>query len=143
MNLEPNHITTIASKLLSDYQKWVKKFLRIILLLGNCMKTKCYSVRLQSLVSISDKAYKATAFDGSTAIIPKSQVFGMDYSVQKSGAYWISSWILGQKDIQYSSKKEAWFDSDTGDMLPTYNVEHHFPTKKEKVNINIIKELQK
>lgn len=42
------------------------------------MKTKCYSVRLASLVSISDKAYKATAFDGSTAIIPKSQEFGQD-----------------------------------------------------------------
>ncbi len=87
------------------------------------MKTKCYSVRLESLVSISDKAYRATSFDGSSDIIPKSQVFGMDYEVQKSVAYWISSWILEQKDIQYSNKKEAWFDSDTGDMLPTYQVE--------------------
>ena len=58
------------------------------------MKTKCYSVRLQSLVSMSDKAYKATSFDGSEAILPKSQVFGVDYDVQKSEAYWISSWIL-------------------------------------------------
>ena len=55
------------------------------------MKTKCYSVRLESLVSISARAYKATAFDGSTAIIPKSQVFGQDYDVQKSDAYWIFS----------------------------------------------------
>ncbi len=107
------------------------------------MKTKCYSVRLESLVSISDKAYKATAFDGSTAIIPKSQVFRNDYEVQKSEAYWISSWILGQKDIQYSTKKEAWFDSDTGDMLPTYKVEHHIPKEKEKENIHIIKELER
>ncbi|MCK9415402.1 hypothetical protein M0Q97_01940 [Candidatus Dojkabacteria bacterium] len=33
------------------------------------MKTKCHSVRLASLVSISDKAYKAVAFDGSEAIM--------------------------------------------------------------------------
>lgn len=72
-------------------------------------KTKCYSVRLESLSSISEKAYKATAFDGSTAIIPKSQVFGQDFEVQKSDAYWISSWILEQKELQYSDKKVRWF----------------------------------
>lgn len=72
-------------------------------------KTKCYSVRLESLTSISEKAYKAVAFDGSSAILPKSQVFGPDYEVQKSDAYWISAWILEQKDIQYSSKKVRWF----------------------------------
>ena len=38
------------------------------------MKVLCYSVRLSSLTSISEKAYKAVAFDGSEAIIPKSQV---------------------------------------------------------------------
>ena len=37
------------------------------------MKTLCYSVRLESLVRISDKAFRATAFDGSTDIIPDSQ----------------------------------------------------------------------
>ena len=45
------------------------------------MRTECVSVRLDSLVSISEKAYKAIAFDGSEAIIPKSQVFGRDYDV--------------------------------------------------------------
>lgn len=73
------------------------------------MKTKCYSVRLESLVSISDRAYKATAFDGSEDIIPKSQVFGQDWEVTKSEAYWISAWILEKKSIQYSSKKVKWF----------------------------------
>lgn len=58
------------------------------------MKVKCYSVRLQSLVSISEKAYKAVAFDGSEAIIPKSQVYGFDNEVEKSTAVWISAWIL-------------------------------------------------
>lgn len=75
-------------------------------------KVKCYSVRLESLTEISEKAYKAVAFDGSTAIIPKSQVFGEDYEVQKSDAYWISEWILQQKSLQYSRKKVQWFSKD-------------------------------
>lgn len=74
-------------------------------------KTKCFSVRLQSLVSISDQAYKATGFDGLTDIIPKSQVFGPDLEVSKSEAYWISAWILEKKNIQYSNKKVMWFNS--------------------------------
>lgn len=73
------------------------------------MKKKYYSVRLKSLVEISEKAYKATAFDGSEAILPKSQVFGMDYEVQNSDAYWISAWILQQKELQHSTKKVRWF----------------------------------
>lgn len=101
------------------------------------MKTKCYSVRLQSLVSISDKAYKATAFDGSTAIIPKSQVFGDDYDVQKSEAYWISAWILEQKELQYSHKKQGWYNPDTRRVEPHYSieVETHVPAKIEAKNI--------
>lgn len=75
------------------------------------MRTLCYSVRLESLVRISDKAFKATAFDGSSDIIPASQVFGRDYEVMKSDAWWISAWILGKKSIQYSGKKQAWFDA--------------------------------
>jgi hypothetical protein len=106
------------------------------------MKTNCYSVRLESLVSISDKAYKARAFDGSEAIIPKSQVFGRDYDVQKSDAYWISAWILERKDLQYSDKKSAWFD-ENGNMLPTYHIEHHKPKRKESINIEPLKELSK
>ena len=92
------------------------------------MKSLCYSVRLSSLTDISDKCYKATAFDGSEALIPKSQVFGQDYDVSKSEAYWISEWILKQKSLQYSAKKEAWFDSVTRKKLPTYVIEKHKPT---------------
>ena len=36
------------------------------------MSTLCYSVRLERLVRISDKAFKATAFDGSSDIVPQS-----------------------------------------------------------------------
>ncbi len=107
------------------------------------MKVLCYSVRLSSLTSISEKAYKAVAFDGSEAIIPKSQVLGQDYDVSKSEAYWISEWILRQKDLQYSGKKEAWFDKDTGKMLPTYTVEKHIPEKIEPKENNLIPRLKK
>jgi len=106
------------------------------------MKTKCYSVRLKSLVSISDRAFKAVAFDGSTAIIPKSQVFGTDDSIYKSDAYWISAWILEKKDIQYSTKKETLFD-EYGNMYPYLTIEHHIPGKKQLLNYKPIKELQR
>ena len=77
------------------------------------MKTKCYSVRLQSLVSISDRAYKATAFDGSSSIIPKSQVFGQDDDVEKCDAWWIAAFILEKEDckLQFSCKKVKWFNN--------------------------------
>ena len=95
------------------------------------MRTLCYSVRLESLVRISDKAFKATAFDGtSDIIIPASQVFGRDSDVVKSDAWWISAWILGKKNIQYSGKKQAWFD-ENGNQLPTYTIERHTPEKRE------------
>lgn len=76
------------------------------------MKTKCYSVRLEGLTSISEKAYKAIAFDGSQAILPKSMVFGQDYEVSKSEAYWVAAFILEKEDckIQFSSKKVKWFN---------------------------------
>ena len=105
-------------------------------------RTKCISVRLSSLVSISDKAYKATAYDGSSCVLPKSQVFGKDYEVMKSDAYWISEWILHQKNIQYSSKKVAFFD-EKRNKLPNYEVEHHFAEKVAPKAENIIEELKR
>ena len=106
------------------------------------MKTLCYSVRLERLTPISPKAYKATAFDGSTDIIPASQVMGRDYDVQKCDAWWISAWILEKKSLQYSSKKQAWFD-ENGTMLPTYTVERHTPEKREAKESNVINELKR
>jgi len=98
-------------------------------------KIFCYSVRLQSLVSVSDKAYKATSFDGSSDILPKSQVINNDYEVNKSDAYWISAWILEKKNIQYSRKKSAWLDKNTGRILPKIEYKHHTPKKKYKTKI--------
>jgi hypothetical protein len=107
------------------------------------MKVLCYSVRLESLTDISAKCCKANAFDGSEALIPKSQIFGQDYSVSKSEAYWISEWILKQKTIQYSAKKEAWFDSVTKKQLPTWKIEKHEPEKIEAKENNTIQRLKK
>jgi len=106
------------------------------------MRTLCYSVRLSSLTRISEKAYKATSFDGSSDIIPVSQVFGRDYEVSKSDAWWIAAWLLEKKDIQYSAKKQAWFD-EAGNRLPEYHIEHYIPEKKDTLPNNIIKELKK
>lgn len=105
------------------------------------MRTLCYSVRLESLVRISDKAFRATAFDGTSDIIPSSQVFGRDYDVVKSDAWWISAWILCKKSIQYSGKKQAWFD-ENGHQLPTYTIERHTPEKLTPKESNIIDELK-
>lgn len=106
------------------------------------MRVKCLSVRLESLVRISNKAYLAKAYDGSEAVIPASQIYEQDLEVSKSDAYWISEWILRHKSIQYSNKKEAWFDSKTKKMLPTYTIEKHKPTRKKPVNTNEIAALK-
>lgn len=98
-------------------------------------KTRVYSVRLQSLTAISDKCYRAVAFDGSSGLIPKSQVFGQDYDVIKSDAYWISAWILEQKNIQYSTKKEGWYNPST-QKVEQYShliIETHIPEKIEPI----------
>ncbi len=92
------------------------------------MKIKCYSVRLRSLISISDKAYKATAFDGSEDIIPKSQVLAIDYDTQKSDAYYISEWILERKNIQFSRKKERIFNTISR------KIEHNIVTIVETIS---------
>lgn len=91
--------------------------------------TRCISVRLESLVRISDKCYKATAFDGSEALIPKSQVYGQDYDVQKSEAYWITEWILNKNpQLQYSSKKQTIFTKE-GKNIGNIEITHHTPKK--------------
>ena len=109
---------------------------------GNMKKTQCFSVRLESLFSISDKAYKARSYDGSEDILPKSCVFGKDHEVKKSDAYWVASWILPKKKIQYSNKKQRWFD-ESGKMLPTVTYERHTPTKENPVNDNTITSLKR
>lgn len=105
-------------------------------------KTQCFSVRLETLVSISDKAYKARSYDGSEDILPKSCVFGKDHEVKKRDAYWVASWILPKKKIQYSTKKEAWFD-EKGKRLPECSSVRHKPNQVEPVLDNSLKELER
>lgn len=106
------------------------------------MRTKCISVRLESLVRISPKAFKANAYDGSSAIIPESQIFGPDFGVEKSEAWWISEWILRQKQLQWSPKKIAWFDSESRKQLPSYVVEKHSPGYVAPLESNEIESLK-
>lgn len=111
------------------------------------MKTKCYSVRLKSLEAISEKAFKAVAFDGSSDIIPASQVFGPDLDVGKSDAWWISAWILEKKSIQYSTKKSAWLERDeVGNATrhaSSVTVSHYSPKKIGAVKKNEVNELRR
>lgn len=107
------------------------------------MKIKCYSVRLQSLTDISEKCHKAISFNGSTDLIPKSQVFGKDYEVNKSEAYWISAWILEKKNIQYSIKKIGWFNSETRKIEPNIKINHHIPSEQKQETVTHDKDLFK
>lgn len=77
-------------------------------------KKKCYSIRLKEFVQISEKAYRAIAYDGTSTIIPASQYFGEDTETTKSKGYWITEWILKKKNIQHKlhDPKIAWFDND-------------------------------
>ena len=104
-------------------------------------KTKCFSVRVEMLRSISDKAVKITCFDGSSDIFPKSAIFGRDYDVLKCEAYWIAAWILPNKNIQWSEKKSAWFD-EHGNKLPNIKVEKHAPKRVTPID-NTIEDLKR
>lgn len=106
------------------------------------MRVKCYSVRFRSFYQITPKAYKAESFNGRSCIIPASQVYDRDYEVFKSEAWWISAWILSRSCLQFSTKKEAWFDSETRDKLPRYIVEKHNPAFVEPVENNDIDALR-
>ena len=112
------------------------------IILKSDMRVRCYSVRLVSLELISPLAYKATAYDGSSAIIPASQVYGRDDEINKSDGYWISAWILERKSLQYSRKKSAYFDKDTRRMLPNVIIEKHHPNHVQPVKDNTIPDLR-
>lgn len=106
------------------------------------MRVKCFSVRLASLEPISRLAYKAVAYDGSNDIIPVSQVYGQDYEVAKSEAWWISEWILEKKSLLYSHKKSAMFDSKTRKRLPDIIIEKHHPAYVQPIEDNRIDDLR-
>lgn len=88
-------------------------------------RTLCYSVRCAGIRKISPKAVLITSFDGSEDVFPKSQIFGVNYEVAKSEAVWVAAWILEKKSIQYSSKKAAYFDSESRKRLTDIQVIKH------------------
>lgn len=109
-------------------------------------KTKVLSVRLQSLTSISEKCYKAKSFDGSECLVPKSVVFGMDYEVQKSDAYWIAEWFMMKPEttLQYGSK-QGWYNPNTGRVEPPiqFIVEKHKPEVLTAVEPKLVEALNR
>lgn len=86
---------------------------------------------------------KAEDWQGNTFLIPKSQCFGQDWDVMKSDAYWIAAWLIDKSNLVVSKKKEAWFDKDTGEQLPTYIITKHTPERVEPKRNNTIKRLKK
>lgn len=98
-------------------------------------RVKCYRIRLESLVSISAKCYKATAFDGSTALVPKSVVYGTGSGEAPSQACWVAAWFMEKPDnaLQHSRKHIGWFDKESGRMLPHIVVQKHVPAPKPPV----------
>lgn len=105
------------------------------------MKTKCYSVRVESLAEISPKAFRLTAYDGSSCIIPKSAVLAEDFEVEKSQAYYIAAWCMDTRSVQFSKKKVRWFEN--GKMLADTIVTHHVPEKVDAVADNRIEDLSR
>jgi hypothetical protein len=100
------------------------------------MRVKCYLVKLKDLVDISEKAYKAIAYDGSEAILPKSQIIRPD-----GDAWWISCWVMDQKQLQFSKKKVAWIDTRTMQVMPVVTIETHVPQRIEPTNADANDEL--
>lgn len=102
---------------------------------------KCISVRLESFILITPKCYKAVAFDGSEALIPKSQYFGQDYDVTKSEAYWITEWILERVNLQHGSKSTIF--TKEGKNIGNIVFEHHTPKKLDLTTITHDKNLER
>ncbi|MEC5157037.1 hypothetical protein [Chryseobacterium sp. MP_3.2] len=110
-------------------------------------KIKVVSVRLKTLTEISLKCYKAADWQGNSALIPKSQVFGQDCDVIKCDAYWISEWFARKEDfdLMISLKKIGWYNPNSGNVEQNFEiiVEHHSPAKISPLENNTIEKLKK
>lgn len=104
------------------------------------MKIKCHLVKPECVVSISNKAYKFCCYNGSEDIIPKSQVFGINY-FGKTPGYWVAAWLLEKKNLQYSVKKARWYNQDTGKLMPCFEITKHVPDKVKINNVELDEEL--
>jgi hypothetical protein len=108
-------------------------------------KTRVYSVRLKNLTQITPKCHKAIDWQGNEYLIPDSQYFGRDYDVIKSDAFWIAAWIIDKEDcgLMVSTKKEGWYNPNTGIVNPPMIVHHHIPERIEPKQNNTIQRLKK
>jgi hypothetical protein len=72
------------------------------------------------------------AHDGTTAILPKSQVImpSLDYE----NGWWITCWIMDQKQLQHSKKIVAWVNAGTYKVKRETIVEHHIPKQIDASN---------
>lgn len=104
---------------------------------------KCILVKLSEIADISQLAIKVKDFNGNTAIIPKSQVFGYEGGDDYE-ACWVSEWILKQKHITFSHKHEAWFNTSTRKLSSqSKRVTHCTPAKLDPVESNLIESLKR
>ena len=104
---------------------------------------KCILVKLSEIADISPLAIKVKDFNGNTAIIPKSQVFGYE---EGNGyeACWVSEWIVKQKHITFSHKHEAWFNTGTRKLSSQQKtVTHYKPAAIAPVESNLIESLKR
>lgn len=104
--------------------------------------TKAYSVRVASVEDISPKAVRLTAFDGSSDIFPKSAIFGEDLEVTRYAALWVAAWILPKKELQFSTKKVAFFGGRGQMRRFVVQAEEHKPERVAPAGNNEIDELR-
>ena len=103
-------------------------------------QVKCYLVKFKDLISISEKAFKAVAYDGSECILPKSQVVRPG---SNDNDWYVSCWIMDQKEIQHSKQKVFMVNSETMQIRPFVVIETHVPEQisviKTEANADLVK----
>lgn len=100
--------------------------------------TTYISVKVKDARRITAKAWLLQTWDGKEDIFPASQIAGWD----GEDALWVSEWILGRKDIQWSPKRKA-FQGRDGGMVLADVVRKHTPAKITNFGSNEIDELKR
>ena len=72
--------------------------------------TKCFCIKAKSIVDISAKCLKVSDYNGNEELIPKSQVYGFSDG-GNTQSIWIAAWLVEKRSLNYSTKKEGWFDA--------------------------------
>lgn len=106
------------------------------------MKRKYISVELKSFTRISGKAFKAVFSNDAEYIIPASQIFAQNKEVTEKEEWFISEWILRQKQIPYKGMKAVWLHDCDRNMKEIRIVKKHIPEKIKPVKNNEIPSLK-